>query len=116
MEALLTTLTIDAKEKRDVAVFAKLLWVMKRGRPDIETTIAFLCTRVKGPTCQDWCKLRRLIHFLHDTIDDIRTIRADNLMTLFTWVDAAYDVHDNMRSHTGGAISMGLGVLHARSS
>ena len=37
-------------------------------------------------------------------------------MTLFTWVDAAYAVHDNMRSHTGGAISMGLGVLNAWSS
>ena len=107
-----------SKEKSDVfhSVVAKLLWVMKRGRPDIETTIAFLCTRVKGPTYQDWCKLRRLIRFLHDTIDDTRTIRADNLMTLFTWIDAAYAVHGNMRSHTGGAISMGLGILHAKSS
>jgi len=46
----------------------------------------------------------------------VQLIRANNLMTLFTWVDAAYAVHDNMRSHTGGAISMGLGVLNAWSS
>ena len=107
-----------SKKKSDVfhSVVAKLLWVMKRGRPDIETTIAFLCTRVKCPTCQDWCKLRRLISFLYDTIDDNRIIGADNLLTLLTWIDAAYAVHNNMRSHTGGAISMGLGVLHARSS
>ena len=46
--------TIDAEspllstEKSDLyhSIVAKLLWVMKRGRPDIETTIAFLCTRV----------------------------------------------------------------------
>jgi hypothetical protein len=36
------------------SVVAKLLWVMKRGRPDIKTAIAFLCTRVKAPTEQDW--------------------------------------------------------------
>jgi len=32
------------------------------------------------------------------------------------WVDAAYAVHPNMRSHTGGCISFGLGTLHARST
>ena len=80
-----------SKEKSDVyhSVVAKLLWVMKRGRPDIETAIAFFCTIVQGPTCQDWCKLRRLIRFLHDTINDIRIIGANNLMTLLTWVNVA---------------------------
>jgi len=37
-------------------------------------------------------------------------------MTLFTWIDAAYAVHGNMRSLTGGVISMRLGILHAKSS
>ena len=35
---------------------------------------------------------------------------------LYTWVDAAYAVHQNMRSHTGGCISFGLGTIHAKSS
>ena len=38
---------------------AKLIWVMKRGRPDVEPTISFLCTRVKGPDKDDWHKFKR---------------------------------------------------------
>ena len=29
---------------------------------------------------------------------------------IFTWVDASYAVHQYMKSHTGGVMSMGLGV------
>ena len=32
------------------------------------------------------------------------------------WVDASYAVHPNMRSHTGGALSFGTGILHGKSS
>ena len=35
---------------------------------------------------------------------------------IFTFVDAAYAVHSNMRIHTGGAMSMGTGILHGKSS
>ena len=38
---------------------AKGLFLSKRARPDILPTIAFLCTRVKEPTLQDWMKLSR---------------------------------------------------------
>lgn len=33
---------------------------------------------------------------------------------MLTWIDASYAVHPNMRGHTGGAISFGNGVAHAR--
>ena len=36
--------------------------------------------------------------------------------TLETWVDAAYAVHPDMRSHTGGTMSFGTGVIHTKSS
>ena len=32
------------------------------------------------------------------------------------FIDASHACHDNMRGQTGGCISMGYGVLHARSS
>ena len=35
---------------------------------------------------------------------------------LLTWVDAAYAVHANMRSHTVVCMSFGLGTIHAKSS
>lgn len=53
---------------------------------------------------------------MHHTADDVRIVGADDLGKLFTWVDASYAVHPNMRSHTGGGMSMGTGVLHAKSS
>ena len=39
-----------------------------------------------------------------------------NNFVVFTCNDALYAVHDNMRSHTGGAISMGYGIIHGKSS
>ena len=32
------------------------------------------------------------------------------------WVDAAYAVHPNMKSHTGGSLSLGHGTLSNKSS
>lgn len=32
------------------------------------------------------------------------------------WVDAAFAAHPNMRNQTGGAMSMGWGILHGKSS
>jgi hypothetical protein len=46
------------------AAVAKLLFLCKRGRPDIQTAIAFLCTRVQHPTKHDHNKLARVIKYL----------------------------------------------------
>ena len=106
------------KEKSEVfhSVVAKLLYIMKRTRPDLEPTVAFLSTRVSCSTVDDWNKLKRLLQFIKGTINDKRIIGANGLNDLLTWVDAAYAVHPNMRSHTGGCMSFGLGTLHARST
>ena len=46
------------------SVTAKLLFIMKRGRPDIETTISFLMTRVSKSNEKDWEKLKRCLGFM----------------------------------------------------
>ena len=38
---------------------AKLLFLCKRARPDLQTAVAFLCTRVKKPDVDDYKKLCR---------------------------------------------------------
>ena len=52
-------------EKKDAeifhSIFAKLLWVEKWGRPDIDPSISFLCTRVTKSTKEDKAKLRRVL-------------------------------------------------------
>ena len=98
------------------SVTAKLLYLEKRARPDIETAISFLTTRVSCPNESDWNKLKRVLTYLQQTKDDIRRIGCSSLGHIFTWIDAAYAIHDNMRSHTGGVISLGWGALHTKSS
>jgi len=95
------------------SVTAKLLFIMKRARPDIETTVSFLMKRVSKSTDEDWKKLLRCLGFLKRTIEDKRYISADNVNTLFTWVDASHAVHEDMKGHTGGIMSMGGGAFIA---
>ena len=49
---------------------------------------------------------------MKNTIKDKIIIVAKKLSDLYTWIDAAYSVQNNMRGHTGGAISMGCGTIH----
>jgi len=44
----------------------------------------------------------------------ILDLLASNLQQLYIWIDASYAVHMNTRGDTGGAISMGYGVIHVR--
>ena len=43
-------------------------------------------------------------------------IAADSLTELHTWVDASYAVHNDMKSHTGGAMSLSRGVFSTKST
>ena len=54
----------DQKRELFHSIVAKLLFICKRGRPDIQTVIAFLCTRVKCATIDDYLKLTRCIQYL----------------------------------------------------
>ena len=93
-----------------------LLWIMKRARPDLETAVGFLCTRVSKSDEDDWKKLRRVIAYVQAPIDDIRIIGASSLSDIYTWIDSAYAVTADMKSQTGGTMSLGLGVLHGKST
>ena len=37
-------------------------------------------------------------------------------LMMYSFVDSSYAVHDNMRSHTGGLVSFGIGAAHTRST
>ena len=109
--------TSDAKkldEKRADnfhSVTASLLFISRRCRLDIQTTIAFLCTRVGNPDEEDWNKLRRVLQYLKGTIDLVLTLGADDITKTKSWIDVSYGIHEDCRSHTGGCMSWGWGVL-----
>ena len=96
---------------------AKLLWIEKRSRPELETAVSFLCTRVQKPTEEDWGKLRRTLNFLKATQHDRRIIgcKGEDL-TLHTWIDASHAIHDDMRGHIGSCMSTGVGIVHGKAS
>jgi len=52
-----------SKERSDLfhSIVAKLLYITKRSRPDTETAVAFLTTRVSKSDIDDWKKLQRLM-------------------------------------------------------
>jgi hypothetical protein len=52
---------------------AKLLFLCKRKCPDIQTSIAYLCTRVKEPDTDDYKKLTRTMRYLRGTADICRS-------------------------------------------
>jgi hypothetical protein len=99
------------------SVVAKLLYVSIRGRMDLLLAISFLSTtRVSKSTVQDREKLRRVLEYINGTMEMSYTLGADTLGKLRTWVDASYAVHPDMKSHTGGVISFGIGGLIGKSS
>jgi len=106
--------------KREAEIFhsvvAKLLYVSIRARMDMLLAVAFLCTRVSKSTREDQGKLRRLLEYIKGTLDLEYTLGADDLARLRSWVDAAYAVHPDMKSHTGGVMSFGTGGFFCKSS
>jgi hypothetical protein len=88
---------------------AKTLYISKRARPDLSTAIAFLTTRVKAPDIHDWRKLSHMMEYLR--VERLRPLilSADGSGVLMWYVDASFAVHPNMRSHTGGGLTMGRG-------
>jgi hypothetical protein len=93
---------------------AKLLFLSKRARPDVQTAVAFLSTRVKLPDADDSKKLARTLKYLRGTLYMPLTLEADDIEIIKWWVDASFAVHLGMKSHTGGVMTLGKGASHAR--
>jgi hypothetical protein len=99
----------SVKAKAFHTIVAKALYVTKRARPDISVAIAFLTTRVRQPNTDDWAKLSHLVKYLFGTRELPLILGADGTGIVKWYVDASFAVHPNMRSHTGGAVTLGRG-------
>jgi hypothetical protein len=106
------------KERSEIfhSLVMKLMYVSQRARIDIVTAIAFLCTRVSKSTEQDWEKLKRVLEFVNGTIEEELTLGSEGLDSMKSFVDVSFAVHEDMRSHTGGGVSFGRGILMGRST
>ena len=95
---------------------AKLLFLCKRARPDLQTAVAFLCTRVKTPDEDDYKKLTQVMRYLCATAQLPLTLEADDLQVIKWWIYGAFATHPNMQSHTGGMLSLGKGAVYGAST
>ena len=93
--------------KRDIfhSVAESILLVTKLRRPDIDTTLVHLCTCVTKSDKGYWRKLIHLMNYPRKIIGDVRIIVESIIEAFFAWADVVYDLHVDMKIHTGGTIS-----------
>ena len=85
---------------------AKGLFVAKRARQELQPAIAFLCTRVQQPTKEDWGKLARMMRYLNGTQEECLVLEYDGNKKAEWYVNAAFAVHADYRSHSGATFSI----------
>jgi Reverse transcriptase (RNA-dependent DNA polymerase) len=116
-----TSPLVDESEK---AIFhtitAKLLYLAKRIRGDLMTLVAYLTSRVLEPNRSDYEKLWRGLRYLNSTKNlklRLSCERDENgNFQVISYIDSSFGVHADMKSHTGGAISLGKGFFEIVSS
>ena len=59
----------------------------------------------------DWKKLCRLLSYLKGTLELKLTLEAEDLSMSKWYADAAFAVHKDYKSHTGGIHTMGKGAI-----
>jgi hypothetical protein len=94
---------------------AKLLYLAKRARPDILTVAIFLCTRVQGATVEDKHKLVRVLGYLRATKETTLLLRATGVPKVTMYVDAAYAIHNDSKSHSGVIVYVGQTLAYVSS-
>ena len=95
---------------------AQYLYLYKKVRPDLQTSIAFCCTRVKKPDKDDQKKFVRKIRHLESTKHLPLILKANKYGILEWWVDASFVVHEDMTSRTGIDRSLGNGSVYVGST
>ena len=101
-----STLLDDDDKKLFHTKAAKLLYMAKRARPDLDPLAAFLVTRVQSPTEED---LKKLLHgekYLNQTITLEYVINPIDLQVGAS-VDASFATHPDAKGHTGVIVTIG---------
>lgn len=105
----------EEKSKIFHTIMAKCLWIMKWARPDVQTAMSFLTTRVQSPDEDDWKKSRRVILCLKNTQSMKLALSADGTNVMNWWADGSFVVLPDCKSQTGGTMAMGKGSVWSTS-
>ena len=106
----------DDKAKLFRTVVCRMIYVSKH-RPDIQSTIRWLCRRLKNPNMQSWRQLVKLMRYLRGTVDMCTYYPADGEVDgIHAYFDSDWGGDDlDRKSVMGGAIVVGKCRLHSHS-
>jgi hypothetical protein len=105
----------ESEQESFHSLVMRLMFLAQRARPDILTAVSFLSRRWGKVTSEDKDKLTRVLQYLHSYPRLKMTLSCGDELRLYCYVDASFAVHNDMKSHTGGIISMGTGAVHVSS-
>jgi hypothetical protein len=92
----------DINEFRSLLM--KVMFLALRTRPDVLVHTVVLSSRQAVATEADMAKLVRLVEYLHSTKTDGIIFKSSGKIEINAYVDAAFDVHADHKSHTGYVI------------
>lgn len=95
---------------------ARLIYLVKRTRPDIAVAVSYLSSRTSNPTIRDREKLDKLIGYLKGTVKWGVRFRHDGALEPRVYSDAAFLIHEDAVSRTGVLIMIAGGVVYSTSS
>ena len=96
-------------------LIAKTLFLSKRARPNLQTAVAFLTTKVKAPNNDDRKKLAKLMKYLQDTLYLPLILEDDDLGVIKWYIDGSFAIHNDMKSQTRINLTMGKGTIYGGS-
>jgi hypothetical protein len=105
----------EEEKKYFHSMVAKLLFMAKQARPNLLTVVSFLCTRVQGVTQQDMGKLKRMLGYVRAMQDQVMVLWAQTTQNIRAYVDAAFALHGNSKSHTGVMVYVGETLVYISS-
>ena len=95
---------------------SQLLHLSKRASPDINLTVSFLCTTVRGPDTEYYKNMDRVMKYIQGTIVIPLILSIKKSGNIKWYIYAEFAVHKDMRSHTGGFMTTGTGGAYVQSS
>jgi hypothetical protein len=93
--------------KRFLSLMMSAMFLGKRTRPEILTSLSYLGSRITDPDEYDMVCLLRIFEYLKGTLDRGLYFHPES-MQLYYWCDAAYGTHTaDMKGHTGMMATLG---------
>ena len=89
-------------------VLGLLMFAATHTRPDVSFAVALLATHTNAPTEWDLEQAHRVVRYLYSTKDLGLRYSANGAVTMYAFVDAAYNIHEDSKGHSGIMLSLGL--------